>query len=239
MSPAFRKALAVAVGAALLMGLTAAPLSAAKNPEKIYGLEMTPNVDPLKPGWTSARSGADVTFTAKITNLTRGNSSFNSFAVSLPTGFTPVTSYVPKIAASDPVQSATVGVAWSGTTVQVTGLDPVRQDKYVTVEFRATVKTITGCADQDSDPWPIHVWTGSDLSGSEFALTPPAPLPRTTITVDCGIEFATQPQDAVQGQTITGTAFDPLAAKVTVVIKNNGVIGGQVAWTMVATMTKK
>lgn len=225
MSLAVRRLLAGIVGASLIIGLTAMPLSAARNPEKIFGVAISvTDPAPSTPG-NEAPSGSIATFRATITNLTKGNSSYNSFEIGLPNGFTPVTSYAPTIVASDPAQtSATISVGWAASSVTVSGLDPVRQDKWVTVEFKATVKTISGCTDQPSDPWPLHVWTGSDLSGSEFALTPPLPLPTTLITVSCGIEFETQPQDAVQGQVITGTDFDPTAGKVTVIIKNGGAI---------------
>ncbi|HSG86196.1 MAG TPA: hypothetical protein VLA23_07645, partial [Candidatus Limnocylindrales bacterium] len=112
MSPAFRKALAVAVGAALLMGLTASPLSAAKSTEKLYRLDITP---------TSVGTGTS-TFELKFTNVTPGNSTFNSFEFTVPSSFTVLSAAIDQTKSVPTQPGATVTA--SGNHVTVVVLDP-------------------------------------------------------------------------------------------------------------------
>jgi hypothetical protein len=182
---AFRRMLAVALGAALLMGLTASPLSAAKSTEKLYRLDITP---------TTVGTGTS-TIELKFTNITPGNSTFNSFEFTVPSPFVLQSA---RISAAVPAQPGAV-VSASGDHVTVVVLDPVKNQNYVTVEVTVT-SNVTGCV-ATSATWvttepSMRVWTGSNLSGSTFRIDAST---GTTTTIDpgCQFRFTTQPSDTV------------------------------------------
>ena len=69
--------------------------------------------------------------------------------------------------------------------------------------------------------WVAHAWTGSPGSVStSFALEPPPSI--TSFSPSCSIKFVTQPKDAFNGSTITGSPFSSNGTPVSVKLLQNG-----------------
>ena len=234
MSVAFRRLLAGLIGASLVIGLTALPLSAAKPaPEKIFSLEVLPAPGGTYNGLQTSgpvTSGGTATFSPKLYNRTPGNSNFNSFEVNVPASFSITGATRP---AGLPANLGyTVSVA--GNKVTVSGLDPVKQGTYASVDIAVSVAPAS-CSVTYSGAWAAVAYTGAPgstafrqlsdvLAGEPNAGVTADQLSRylvTQIDPSCGIRFGTQPHDAAAGDVITGTDLDPTASsRVTVEIYN-------------------
>ncbi len=200
MSRAFRRMVVVAVAAALLVGLTAAPLSAAKPTKKTYDVTVSPTSVPFVP------TGAPAMFTLTYTNTTPGGiASFNSLALTAPAGF--VIDYESvDVTTSSGNTSFTVATGLESADIEVTGLYPVSYDEWVELTFNATVAiTATTCAGAVGT-WLTSAWTGSNTGGNLFELQPPPP------TTTVGTLLAPGSSITFDGVTLTniGTACSPV-----------------------------
>jgi hypothetical protein len=178
MSLAFRRMLAVALGAALLMGLTAAPLSAAKPTKKIYTLDVTPP--------EVANGSSAVTFTATFTNTSPdGISSFNSLTLtgSSDFDFTDATVEVIPDPDGSPSGFDVVVETTPQFKVSVTGLSPVVPMHTVSIVIGGVgvdIPPSANCGAQDI-PWGAQVWTGSNTGGNTFVQLPGTGHPFTRV----------------------------------------------------------
>lgn len=229
MSVAFRRLLAGLIGASLVIGLTALPLSAAKPaPEKILALVVLPASTGAYSG--PVTGGGTATFSPRLYNRTPGNSNFNSFDVTVPSPFVVTGASRPTGLAANTGYTASV----AGNKVTVSGLDPVKQGTYISVDIAVSVAP-TSCSVTYSNPWAAVAYTGSPgsttfrqlsdvLSEETNTGVTEDQLSRylvTQIDPSCGIRFGTQPQDGAAGDVITGVDLDPNAtSRVTVELYN-------------------
>ena len=152
---------------AILLAAFALP-SAADNGKKIYNLQMQIVSTPPAP------TPPPFTIKATLTNEPTGNSSFNSFTLSV-TGLT--------IVGVD--QPASGHATFTGSSVSVVNASPVKPGKSLSVTLR-----VSSCGD---GAWDAVVWTGSSLNGQNFNLVPGHSALATAIA--CG--------DLVVGETFT------------------------------------
>ena len=192
-----RKLLIGLIVGAVALTATALPGFAAKpTPEKIFRLDITP---------TTAVGGSSTTFNAKFTNITPGNSSFNSLTLTAPAGFTiTALSIAPMPTSSNPNASAIT--SFSGQTATVTALDPVKSNQFVTVSATTDVPPATDCGGS-SGTWTAITWTGSNTAGNTFRMAQSSGL-TTTITVACELRFVDgqNPGNASVGAVIPGAS---------------------------------
>lgn len=232
-------ALAAIVMSGLALLATAIPGFAARpTPEKIFALEIAPNNGSTDwANWATLTSGPvvsgaeDVVFTAKLYNRTPGNSNPSSFDVTVPSDFTLVS------AAKGAGSNANAGYTISypqANVVRVTGIESLKQDQFVSVAITVDVATTDSCSSVNSNnKWSAVMYAGnissttfrqlSEDPTSEPNATPAGVSHYLTTVIDpaCGIRFGTQPQDASQGDVITGVDLDPeVASRVTVEIFN-------------------
>ena len=182
----------LAVG--LVLAATAVPGLAAKpSPEKIFKLEISP---------TTAAAGASATFDARFTNITPGNSNFNSVQLTAPAGST-----VSGVVVTGSNANASKQVAVDGRVVAVTALDPVKSNQFVNLAVTITTPSATGCAGGQGQ-WLGEAWTGSNTAGNSFRLVPEASSGlTTTFTVSCTLRFVPggAPTGAIMDTAIKGT----------------------------------
>ena len=118
-------------------------------------------------------------------NSPTGNSNFNSFRIFAPAGFTIAGAAKP----SDETRAGIVGkpATWAGSAtdarnglsyVNVTSISPsVNQ----LATFAVNLKVQAGCNAVTKAPWLVEVYTGGDLKGQMFTLTPSG-WPTSTIS---------------------------------------------------------
>lgn len=200
MSVAFRRLLAGLIGASLVIGLTALPLSAAKPVKKTYAVTVNPATVPFNP------AGATQTFTLRYTNTTPGGiASFNSLTLTAPIGFD-IDFGTAGVTTSSANTSFTVTTGLPSADIEVTGLYPVSYNEWVELTFEATVAiTATTCAGAFGT-WVTQAWTGSNTSGNLFELS--GSVPTTTV----GTHLDPGESITVNGVSLTnvGTACAPV-----------------------------
>ena len=187
-----RKLIFATLAVGIVLAATALPGLAAKpQPEKIFKIDITP---------TSAPAGASATFTAKFTNITPGNSNFNSVQLTAPAGST-----VSGVVVTGSNTNASAQVSIDGRVVTVTGLDPVKSNQFVQLAVTLTTPSATGCTGVTGS-WTAEAWTGSNTSGNTFRLAQSSGL-STNFTVSCTLRFVQggAPTGAVEDTAITGT----------------------------------
>jgi hypothetical protein len=112
------------------------------------------------------------------------------------------------------------------------------------------VNPTSTCSDSDSGRWSAVAYAGN-ISSTTFRQLSDNPALETgaspavvshwlvtTIQSSCGIRFGKQPNDAAQGDVITGTALDPSGPNVTVEIFNGGGVDTSVDTGTVTLTTK-
>ena len=171
--------------------LVALPISNAVQaaaPSKIYTLTM--NVTAPGPD-----TGGLTLVTATIKNQSPpsdGSSNISSFTVSLTstTGM--------KIESFDPPPNGNVTIAPDGLSASVTNMSPLKGQKSFILPLH-----VRGCG--DGSAWAATVWTGSNLSGSNFKPDPKNPSSPTT-NVACGTADCSATQFTVvqNGETLEG-----------------------------------
>ena len=156
-----RKGPIIALLAALAIVALSLPGWAANPTTKIYGISVTPT--------SGVASGTSVVFTVTLTNVSPGNSNFNSFQLSSPTnpGAFVITQAVLGSGNSNP--NASAAIQRTSSSVSVTGLDPVKPNQKVVLSVTATTPAVSGCDPVAFGTWIANVWTGSSLSGDQFA----------------------------------------------------------------------
>jgi hypothetical protein len=168
----------IALLAALAIVAVALPGWAAKPITKIYSISVTPS--------SGVASGTSVVFTVTLTNVSPGNSSFNSFQLSAPAlpnpGFV-ITQAVLGSGNSNPNASAVI--QRTSGTVSVTTLDPVKPSQKVVLNVTATTPANTGCDAVGFGTWTATVWSGSALTGDVFNLTGTASGTTGTLAANC------------------------------------------------------
>ncbi len=200
MSAVTRRWLLVLLGAALLMSLTAGPLSAAKATKKTYSVTVDPATVPLDP------NGVDQTFTLRYTNTTPGGvASFNSLSLTAPAGFTITLASVVVTTSSGDTGFSVVPSA-AAPNITVTNLYPVSYGEWVQIAFTAQVVMSGTTCSSAVGTWLTQAWTGSNTSGSLFELsgTPPTTTVGTAVAPGASI--------IVNGVTLTniGTTCAPV-----------------------------
>jgi hypothetical protein len=193
-----RRVIVVGAGVALLVGLTAGPLEAGGT-GKIYSVTMSPAAVPYTTG-----SVGPLKFTVVFANQTPGNSQFNSLALSAPANYT-ISGPFSTQASSGNVGN--VSIAHSATGIQVTNLYPVGYGQTFTLTFYATIDTSNLTCSTAVGTWGTQAWTGSNLSGTPFALTSIAP------TTTVGTLLAAGGSITVNGVTVTNnsTQCEPIS----------------------------
>jgi hypothetical protein len=200
----YRKIMVVVVGVALLLGVTAGPLSAAKPINKIYQVTVNPSI----------LVGGTQTVTVTYTNVTPGVSSFNSLTLTVPTtgGYQIPTSQ--SVAVHDTADGSNTTVQPSATApnITVTNLFPVGYEQSVTLKFQVTVPSLTTWCNP-GDTWITMAWTGSNTSGSLFNLDPSVPAPTTSVGGSLGSTPYSQTLDNNDVVTVTnlGTTSVPMS----------------------------
>jgi hypothetical protein len=209
----------VAVLALLLT--TAVPGSAApSSPEKIYKLAVTSP----SPNEAAANSPNQI-FDVRLTNITDGNSNFNSFVLTAPNGFivtgasvlgTPESSNANTGACASWSSGSTCGATTLPTATNVVwaqSLDPVKSSKsvanqqFVTIRVTVTTPVINGCSAPATTEWGdpsagTTVYTGSNLSGDTFRQAQRANA-STTLTANCSLKWDQKPSDGVVGTAVS------------------------------------
>ena len=162
----------------LLGFLTAALLvltfqsGAAFGGEKQYLLSVSPATTASSPAASPA------TFTFTFTN--DGNSSFNSLALSLPTGFSIAVGATPSASRG----GVTVNAARTVVTVNDINL-PTGAGQFMTVTVPGVLASGT-CTAAASGTWTAQPWTGSSVgNGQKFALKPGTDNPKTYVGPQC------------------------------------------------------
>lgn len=191
-----------AVAALLLIALGAVPSFGAS---KKYVLDVKPNL---------VVGGSSTDFTVTITNTTPGNSTINSFSISVPSSFSNVSAQIlPQPDSTNPNSSGTVSPP-VGSVIKVQNIDSLKTNQFLRVKVTAT-PPVTPC--DVGYQWNAIAYAGNSLAGDQFA-NQGAVSARTT-TVGCaGIRFVDghTPQDAVLNTKITGTDLDPTGPDVQV-----------------------
>jgi hypothetical protein len=201
MSSAYRKILVIGAGAALLVGLTAGPLSAASPHSKTYTVTVNPTTLPY--GTPSVTSP----FSFSYTNTTP-SATINSVTLSAPSGYTiDATS----VAVSGNTGNYSIATSSAAPQITVTNLYPVGYQATVTLSFTATVDTSNLSCSSSAGTWTPTAWTGSNLSGHLFTPTNTA---TTTVGTNLDPGGTTTYTDA-NGNTVTvtnvGTTCTPLS----------------------------
>ena len=165
------------VVAVLMLAAIALSSGAALAGDKQYTLAMS------TPSGTTSPTTVIATFTNK------GNSSFNSFTLTLPTGYSLI---------GTPTISASKGtVSYNSTTrvVKVTdiGLPVGSGNNEVITVTMMNVASSGACGPGSASTWTSAVWTGSSLNGNLF--TPTGPAATTSLSPLCY---------TVSGSTATG-----------------------------------
>ncbi len=198
MSPVLRRIVVIGVGAALLLGLAAGPLSAAKPVKKTYSVTAT-----TVPYNASSAAGL-VEFT--YTNTTpSGIASFNSLTLTAPNGYT-IDTGVP-VAVTTSSGDTGFSVANDGQTVAVTNLYPVSSGQWVRVGVWVTFGGPLPTSCDTGTPWATAAWTGSNLSGDAFQLSSPAPTTTVGTLLSAG---ATITVDGVTVTNLSATTCIPI-----------------------------
>lgn len=178
-----RRVFGLSASFALLLTLAVAVLPAdAAGPTKIYSLTGLPaSLGPGGPGVTAH-------LTAVFKNETPvGNSQISSLTLTAAGGSGAFITEVTH------VDSGVFTLSGDSKTITVQNMTPVKNGQTFKVDFTVSVPAI-------SDPcgslvtWQSTTWTGSNLSGQTFALTPPvvpttAILPVSTVTGTCTVTF--------------------------------------------------
>jgi hypothetical protein len=166
MSVAFRRLLTGLVGASLVIGLTAMPLSAAKPDKKLYKVDVQP--------WTAV-NGETVDIAVTFTNTTpAGIASFTSVTLTVPVGFGFAPANVDVVETT--VTGSAYGISVSQTApykITVTNLYPVGPGQSMTVQISDVlieVEPTIDCSVQTFS-WGSEAWTGSNTSGDKFLLS--------------------------------------------------------------------
>lgn len=161
---------------------------------------------------TSALSSNDLTFLFK--NL--GNSNWSSLSIAIPTGYS-----LPGGAASVQLVSRGGVASVSGGVIQINSINlPIGAQQ---TGMSVTLRGVTTACGIPLSTWTTQPYTGSTVGGgSKFTLTSsPA---QTTMGSPCTLSFGTQPKDTLLGTKITGTAYKPAAASVTVSISGGNAL---------------
>lgn len=200
MTAPLRRWLVVLVGAALLMGLAAGPLSAARPIKKTYAVTVSPTAAAYNP------AGATETFIFRYTNTTPGGiASFNSLTLTAPAGFT-IRPDTVSVVVSSGNGAFSVATSSEPPNVVVTNLYPVSYAEWVEITFVATVLPSAATCAGSVGTWGTEAWTGSNTSGDLFALSGPAPTTTVGTLLEPGASIT------VDGATLTnvGTACAPV-----------------------------
>ena len=201
-------------GAALILAATA---SAAFKP---YSLVISPKSPALVAG------GETVTLTATIHNENT-TQQLGSGDVMAPSGFTVTAASVPAPATATPAAKCSLtdqnGHKQNGPCVELRGLSlPAGGTVMVTM----TVQTPACVAPGSSWLWLAEFKQANDFSGqpgNDLNLDTVTSSPTTTLDGACSLSFSTEPHNAVIGQHITGTDWDPTGPAVAVqVLDKNG-----------------
>lgn len=191
MSVYSRRWLVVLVGASLLVGLAAVPLSAAKPTKKTYTVTVTPTSVPYNP------AGVEKTFTLRYTNATPGGiASFNSLTLTAPDGFTIDPATVSAFTSSGNT-GFSLATSSEAPNIKATNLYPVSYEEWVELTFKATVLPSATTCLGSVGTWVTEAWTGSNTSGGNFELQPPPP------TTTVGTPLAPGDSITVNGVTLT------------------------------------
>lgn len=199
---------------AFALGAFAVPALAQNN--KTYIIEDVPAT-------INAGTNANIKFTVR-NNSPAGNANFNSFRVKTPAGITILAAEKHPDSAG---YSANVSsVPPGGTTfVEVTNISP-SVGKNASFSLKLTLAGECGgggrWVDASRTP-PTEVWSGSNLSGQQFAATNPT----IQTTVPCGLVFTVPPRNATIETppgyaVVTGTPNDPNGTPVQAEVQSGG-----------------
>jgi len=182
------------VAVTVLIGALAIPSQAA---DKVFSYTVI-QPSPLLAGSTNQTLGV------RVTNNTP-SATINSFSVTVPTAFTvtglPTQGGSTNSSTVPPNQSAVYG--WNGQTVTVQFLDPIKQNKYFTLNIPVTVTSSNLNCGSNQVTWTntaVTAYAGSNLSGNTFRTTS---TPTTTITKTCSLSFTVQPSDVGKNTAIS------------------------------------
>ena len=190
---------ACAVAVALLAAAVAvAPATAradADHDVDAYSLIISP---------ATASGGSVTTFTAAFTNRSSPGSPLASANLTAPRGFKLSSASLP-----------------TGTHGEVVLRGDVVALRRLAVAPGATLRVTLVATPPDRCGRRTYRWRSvatevPDFVGERLALRAAHSRLQTTVTTACTLRFATQPQDAVVGQPITGAAYDPSGPPVTV-----------------------
>jgi hypothetical protein len=174
---------------ALAFALFALPAIAA--PEKKFSVAMSPSSIPA----------ATVTLNATILNETpNGNSSINSLTLVAPAGLA-----IANTAADPPTATWPGTITFNAGSISISNMSPLKPRG----SFVLTLKVSATAGNCDARTWNAQAWTGSSFAGDTFRqLFPPETTanPTTTVTGAYVLQFVSQPQNAVKGAVITGSA---------------------------------
>jgi hypothetical protein len=155
----------------------------------------------------SVSGGTSTTFKFALKNLSSSSSRLESANFIAPAGFSLRAAALPE---GQPGTASLLGnvVALRGLTLKPGSVLDV------------SVTAVAACRSA------LHTWgsaadTDSNLTGRPLTLGASQSSLTTTVAAACALSFATQPHNAVVGQDITGSAFNPIGAPVTVNIVNS------------------
>lgn len=189
-----RRALVAVVAATLLTAIGAVPSFAAA---KKSVLDVTPN---------SATGGVSTEFTVTLTNTTPGNSTINSFAVTVPWPESLTQDDVRLVASTNPNSSMTIEAV--GSEVRVRNINPLKTNQFISLGITTTMPE--GC-DPAVYEWTAIAYAGNSLNGDQFP-NQGTLVQRQVLNESCaGIRFVEghTPQDAILNTTITNTDLEP------------------------------
>jgi hypothetical protein len=183
-----------ACGAVLISLVLAASAAAATKPYSLV----------ISPGSVSAGT---VTLTAKYTNE-NSTQQLGSSNLTPPSGFTLVSASAPAGSSG----SATI----AGNVLQLRGL-AIAPGQSTSVTM--SVKTPSATCTASTYTWNVETKQSNDFSGppgNDLTLDSANSSLTTAVNSACTLQFGTQPHDALVGQHITGSDYNPSGAPVTV-----------------------
>lgn len=161
----------------------------------------------------SIQPGASRQVVITYKNNDTGNSSFNSVRI---TG----TSGVVITAATTSSNRRGTFSAFGSNTLTITDLSPTKTGDTLTVTL--TVTASAGNCAAGSISWTGSAWTGSPSSPSNV-FTQTNANPTTSVSAGtCSVTFGPQPANALRGQVVSDTNFNPTAAKARINVVVNG-----------------